>query len=474
MRNNLSALLVVVAMGFFVIFSLSGMFYCQNLNPCFYSPDSYYYFHEAQNVVRGDFSRDSFAWVEYCFHWVVSIFYPVSLAQSISAFSVVLGCLSLLLVYFIVRKIHSSEAGIFAAFLFCTNYLMLFVFRWGYGDIEFLLVFLLLCFLLLFVHVEGWKFNWLICLVFLVCLTLFWDGFFFLSFIAFVSFLVYFVLSKKISIAFVFAFAGAIVIFATMQFQKIVARLFVHSYFISELAGMGLLDFAQSVGILLVFSFIGVYYLRGRFKELNVCFLLVYFVLGIVLCFLISRMLYFLMVGLIILAGISLAELSSFIVRKTRLDSGKWLLYVILLAVIAVFFVPNAILVSGILPIYGGGDYASADAIYDYAIPGTVISWWDEGNFYYALSGQPVALRAFPRKDGMDTYMAAMSGSDDFAVVDFKRLCNCSSFYVVVSGRVRGYLVNLSNESFFYHLVNGEEVGCFAEIVPGVWHYYCG
>jgi len=450
---------LLLSLFIFILFSITGFYYCKT-PVCFQSTDAYYYYHEAQNVSG---FHDAFVGTEFLFGRALSL--GLNLVFSISILSELFGVLSLFLIYLIVKKIQSVEAGIVASFLFSFNYLMAYVFRFGYGDIESALIFLVLIFIIVFLYFENHKYLWLICLGLLTSMFLFWDGFIFLIFVVFVSFAAKLALDKKIDLAFIFAFVGATIIFAFIEFDKIYSRLFVHPYAISELIGMGVLDFVNSTGVLLVLFFIGVFTYRKNLKEMKYLFLLIYSFTGLIICFFMSRMLYFFMIGLIIWASIGIM---AFVKNKKYFVSA--------LVIVLLISAYNAVFVSSMTFPFNGSDFQRVNAINVDNGTGKVIGWWDEGHFYLAFSGKVVVIKGYPSKKNMDIYVDSMSSEDfNYSVVGFKKLCNCSLFYLPVSDRMKNsYFENLSNNTFFWQLQKNN-FACFTMLDSvSVWRYDCG
>ena len=191
------------------------------------------------------------------------------------------------------------------------------------------------------------------------------------------------------------------------------------------------------------------------------------FSVGMVIICLMSRMLYFLMITLIILSAYCVINLGKM--------TNKGVLFCLLFAVFF-YSIYVTVAVSGLPPSFTDLDYASADAILNDNGNGSVIAWWGEGYFYQALSNKSVVLKGYPDEKKMSLYVDAMGSNDSNASINgFKKMCNCDDFYIVISPALIDYhhFENLSDDAFFYELMDND-FSCFSEIEFGhVWHYNC-
>ena len=448
------------------------------------SIDSYYFYHNAMLLEQGNFTltrEPLLSFLEFSAHRVSQAFSRDStLLSAIFYLPLIFGVISIVLVFFIAKKIMNLYAGFFASLAFAVNPGLIAIFKGGFGDtnplnimLSLLFVFLLFC-LIEAIKAKSVKNAAIFSSLSAASLLLFWSawaGWYYMAVIAAVFcwayFIFYFLKRKektKALLLFVIPIVIGISVFAVLGENALPHQLrnyFLNSRFqgIRELKAPGFGGLISSVGgwlmfFVSIFSVLLVLYKTRLFTRQDSEHLLFSFIWLVAMAAVFStamRFAAFFAVPLCLIQGAGISAIFGGIkTMRPKIFSGRnaaiWSA-VLIAAIASLVLFPTLPLTMKeviVVPQMDSSVYFSAQKINEIAAPDAmVVSWWDEGHFYKAFAERDVFQRGNPqkRKTELTAQMFAYDENRSSDILE-KEICKGRECFVVISSWFRKFYSN--------------------------------
>ena len=444
-----------------------------------YGVDTYSFYKDAVDLSEGKKIEkpNLLSYIDYSVYSTGKFLNPgFSVAAAIFYTPLIFGVLSIILIFLITKKALNETAGFVASVLFSTHYLMLRIFRAGYGDTGPLNILLSLLFIFLLFKIIGAfknksKNNAIIFIILgIITVLLFafaWNGYYYILLITAVFLVIYLLIhlykrkeyKKAIALIIILAICGIFSIIF-LKHQILESRLYMRlampktvdgypdlSFSIQELKRTSFNDILTYMGqwpflILALIGLIGFARKTGLFlhedeKSIFKTYLSVFFIISFVgISFITKANIYFGMITLVfVAAGVYyLCSIISNIIKdkynKTAINSIKieTILVMIGLALLLIFLVPKTIYYLSPPPYMDDTIYLTAEKIKANSSDNSVVtSWWDEGHFYNAFTDRKVTVKAFPNPQKMYLIEKALSTDNENFSAGIFRILNCGN-----------------------------------------------
>ena len=475
-----------------------------------YSADPYYYFRLARNLVErgsltegnekdvlrsypfGDIvSTNVFPYVLFYFFKMV---YFVSLATATFYFPVFAGVLSVLLLFFIAKRVSGLHGAFLSALVFSIHPTFLFWNYAGYADTQVVAMVVSLVSVLLFLYGIDFShklralFSWLVLFALLNYAQFVWQGLFFIPLLIILicaAFGVIWLLRKAclekkyvfiLGIFIILITSGYIVYHVTSDYRERISVMLnlapVQEVFPASFSSITELEGAKTIGrfvaalgggFLVVLVLIELlFFVRSLKDRIEVTVLLpwVWLVLFVVPAFLSARFLFFVAPPLALIAGRAFARIGLLFdnlvssVLKLKLSSAAVKLSSILFAVIIVFVIvnPSPFVAKTKLPLVTKSLVDAAEFVrVNSRNDAVVASWWDLGYAWQGFSRRATFFDGglFKTPRGYWTARALMDNDEDKSSHIF-RMMNCGDDIYFGNGVVpQSYvLCNKTNSVF--------------------------
>ena len=436
--------------------------------------DTYLFYRQALDLSEGKevHTLSLLPHAEYYVYRIGRIFDSnFSINDAIFYLPLILGLISLVLVFLIARVSIGEKAAVAASFLFSFHPIILEVFHVSYGDDEPLVTMLSLLFIFLLfktilsLEEKSRKKAAIFGVLSVLSIILFkksWEGYYYILIITAAFFIIYLLVKlyqkkqyKKI-FALIIAIAlasllSSVFLSGQIESTKIYSRLLPAEISegypdwtlqIQELKPATLKNIYAFMGgwpfVLVVLAGIASFLAKNKLftsenKESALqLYLFVYFIAAFAGTLMAKRAETFL--GLIIIivasAGVAwLAEIFPKIIAKAagkKIKNAEIIITAAIIIILAACLAPTSIKYVNDPPLMEDSVYVTAQKISQYSEPDAIVtSWWDEGHFYYAFSGRNVTIKGHPDPRMMYILSKALATNDENLSAGMLKLLNC-------------------------------------------------
>lgn len=433
-----------------------------------YGADSYYYYRQADDYLEdGTEPEQNLPYIYVYFYKFVSTFNrDFTLENAVFYLPIIFAVLSVVILFFIGRKLAGDTGGFIAALFLSLNSSFLLNTRPGFFDTNSFNIFISLLIVLLFIHTIDFRkksvYAGILLLASLLIFSMIWTGWFYILLILLLYLIIYFFMDfafvkfRKLTgrkKAYYLSFIGLALIsfiFIVDRYKlRILKKLQLDQGFypsgsltVAELSGYSINDIAYRFGGYLVLVFVIAvlaYLIYKNLKHIKSMdryhlFIIIYFLSMALIPLIAKRFTVFFVPAYSLVLGLGVSMAIPYLAKSARqlhLSISRDILKIVFLVLISLFiaYSMNDSLKANMLTVPHMNDaiYNTATAIkYNSSEDAVINLWWDYGYLYEAIAERDVAFHGGSHNNPRIYWIPkALMADDENLSAGILRMLNC-------------------------------------------------